>query len=91
MTVKIMQVKRNEGEVVLVIQYDHDSTMKTLDLDNKEIILRMKELKKLVGRALTLQDLKDVVVQIVNETRQGKAPLAERFPYETYIGVELEQ
>ena len=56
-----------------------------------EIIERLKTVKQVLGRNVTLQDAKDVIVAIVKQFRQAQSPLAERFDFTQYIGVDLEQ
>ncbi len=78
------------GETKITFQYDKDENIFTQTVDESEIIERMKELKKIVGRRLTQQDLKDVIIALINEIREGKSVLLEKFPYENLIGVDLE-
>ena len=89
--IRITQVQRSTGEVLLTFEYDIGLQTQSITIDNDEIIDRLKALKKLIGRTLNLTDLKNVTVTLINEIRQGKSELAERFPYESYIGVDLEQ
>jgi hypothetical protein len=39
---------------------------------------------------VTIQDAKNVIVTIINQLRQGKTSIAERFDFKPYIGVDLE-
>ncbi|MEM3383842.1 MAG: hypothetical protein QXF43_04180 [Nitrososphaerales archaeon] len=88
--IKITKVERTMGETKITFQYDKDENIFTQTVDESEIIERMKELKKIVGRRLTQQDLKDVIIALINEIREGKSVLLEKFPYENLIGVDLE-
>jgi hypothetical protein len=88
--IKITQVRRDLGDVYLTFQYDREGADFTVTLDAREIVERMKQLKQLIGRPLTLQDLRNVVVTMINEIRRGGQPLLETFRYEDYIGVDLE-
>lgn len=88
--IQIKQVQRDQGEVLLTFEYTDEGETKTVVVDNREIIKRMEKLKQLVGRSLELSDLQDVVVTLINEIREGRRPLLQRFPYEDYIGVDLE-
>ena len=87
--IKLTQVQRSTGDVYLTFQYDLEGQIKTVTIDAREIVDRTRSLKTLVGRALTTTDLKNIVVTMINEIRAGKQ-LLETFPYENYIGVDLE-
>ena len=88
--IKITKVNRSLGDVYLTFQYDKDGQIFTQEMDAREIVERMKALKSLIGRELTLTDLKDIIITLINEMREGKNPLLETFHYENYIGVDLE-
>jgi len=88
--IKIVSVTRNLGDVYITFQYDREGVDFTVTLDAREIVERMKQLKALIGRSLTLNDLRNVVVTMINEIREGRQPLLETFRYEDYIGVDLE-
>jgi len=88
--IKITQVQRTTGDVYIRLDYDQDGKTNTLTIDTREIVERLKQVRSLLGRPLTLTDLRQIVVTMVNEIRQGKQPLLEVFPYENYIGVDLE-
>jgi len=88
--IKLTQVQRSTGDVYLTFQYDLSGQVLTVVIDAKEIVDRLKLLRELVGRPLTATDMKNVVVAVINEIRAGKLPLVETFPYENYIGVNLE-
>ena len=88
--IKIIQVQRSTGDVYLTFQYNLGGQIKTIVVDTREIIERMKSLKVLVGRPLTLTDLKNIVITMINEIRVGKQPLLETFSYENYINIDLE-
>jgi len=88
--IKLTQVQRSTGDVYLTFQYDLSGQVQTVVIDAKELVDRLKLLRELVGRPLTTTDMKNVVVAVINEIRTGKLPLVETFPYENYIGVNLE-
>ena len=88
--IKIVNVTTLHGEVTLTIEYDLETETHTLTITESNLAERLKALKKLVGRQLTLQDMKDVLIQIVNEARADKQTLLERFDFEPYINVDLE-
>ena len=88
--IKIVQVNASSGEVVVRIQYDKDSQVFTVDVRKDELIERLKLVRKTLGRPLTLTDVKQVIVALVNEVRTGKSPIPEDFNYAEFIGVDLE-
>jgi hypothetical protein len=88
--IKITQVNTSSGEVVVRIQYDKDSQVFTVDVRKDELIERLKLVRKTLGRPLTLTDVKQVIVALVNEVRTGKSPIPEDFNYAEFIGVDLE-
>ena len=88
--IKITQVNTSSGEVVVRIQYDKDSQVFTVDVRKDELIERLKLVRKTLGRPLTLTDVKQVIVALVNEVRTGKSPIPEDFNYADFIGMDLE-
>jgi hypothetical protein len=88
--IKITQVNTSSGEVVVRIQYDKDSLVFAVDVRKDELIERLKLVRKTLGRPLTLTDVKQVIVALVNEVRTGKSPIPEDFNYAEFIGVDLE-
>lgn len=89
--IKLKQVKTELNKVILVFEADFpDGTIKTVEIDGAEIEERLKHVRNLLGRLLTLQDLKDVIKTIFKELREGKKPLTEKFDYSQFIDVDLE-
>jgi len=88
--ITITQVKRTEGQVVLTIEYTIGDGIAVLTVDAEQIVDRLKALRALLGRKSTLAEAKEVVVTLINEVRQGKQPLVEVVPWETFIGIDLE-
>jgi len=88
--IKITQVQRTTGDVYIRLEYDDDGKTLTVTVAAREIVERMKQVRSLLGRPLTLVDLRQVIVTMMSEIRQGKQPLLEVFLYEDYIGVDLE-
>ena len=88
--IKITQVNTSSGEVIVRIQYDKDSLVFTVDVRKDELIERLKLVRKTLGRPVTLTDVKQVIVALVNEVRTGKSPIPEDFNYADFIGVDLE-
>lgn len=93
MTVKITQVSTTGGEVILTIAYDNpkgSGTMFTYALRKQDLIDRLIQIRSLLGRALTLTDAQQALVEIINEVRQGQAGIPQDFNFTPYINVELE-
>ena len=88
--IKITQVNTSSGEVVVRIQYDKDSLVFTVDVRKDELIERLKLVRKTLGRPVTLADVKQVIVALINEVRTGKSPIPEDFNYADFIGTDLE-
>ncbi|MCW4045234.1 MAG: hypothetical protein NWE94_06935 [Candidatus Bathyarchaeota archaeon] len=93
MTIKITQVSATTGEVTLQIAFDNPAgsgAMSTFALKKQDLYDRLKSVRELLGRALTLQDAKQALVAVVNEVRAGKSTVPEDFNFASVIGVELE-
>ena len=88
--IKITQVNTSSGEVIIRIQYDKDSQVFTVDVRKDDLVERLKLVRKTLGRPVTLTDVKQATVALVNEVRAGKSPLPEDFNYADFIGVDLE-
>ena len=88
--IKITQVNTSSGEVIIRIQYDKDSQVFTVDVRKDDLGERLKLVRKTLGRPVTLADVKQATVALVNEVRAGKSPLPEDFNYADFIGVDLE-
>ncbi len=93
MTIKITQVSTTTGEVTLQIAYDNlvgKGELSTFTLKKQDLFERLKQIRELLGRPLTLQDAKQALVAIVNEVRAEKSSVPEDFDFTAFIGVELE-
>jgi hypothetical protein len=90
--IKLKQVLTVLGKGVLVFEADFpDGTVKDVQIDVSELEDRLKQLRELLGRGLTVADLKDVVKNVVNQIRSGAQPFPQKFDYTALIGVDLEQ
>jgi hypothetical protein len=90
--IKLTQVKTVLGETMLIFEADFpDKSVKTVQIPLAEIVDKLKTVKQILGRNLTLQDARDVIITIVNQLRQEQTPITERFDFTPYIGVDLEQ
>ena len=90
---KITQVATTTGEVTFTIAYDNPAgsgTMFTFTLKKQDLFERLKRIRELLGRQLTLQDAKLALLVIINELRSGKSGVPEDFNFAAVIDVELE-
>ena len=83
-------VSRSGGQVLLTIEYSTAAGAVIITVDAEQVVDRLKQLRDLVGRAPTLQEAQEVVVQLINELRAGRQPLVEVIPWEDFIGIDLE-
>jgi len=74
----------------LTLQYDRDGETFALTLNKTDLIERLKTVKQILGRPLTLQDAKLAIIKIINETRAGQKQLTEQFDFTQWIGTDLE-
>jgi len=89
--IKLTQVKTSLGSAVLVFSVDFpDATVRTVEVDASDVVDRLKKVKSLLGRSLTVDDLKAVIKQVIAELRQGQKPLMEKWSYADFVGVDLE-
>jgi hypothetical protein len=91
--IKITQVTVENGEINLTITYDMpDETTKTFKLNYLDLVERLKTVRQLLGRPLTVKDAKEALVAIVNQIRAGKKDLPESFlaALQSSVGVDLE-
>jgi hypothetical protein len=90
--IKLKQVMTVYGETTLIFDCDgFPEGTRTVQIPLMEIVERLKTVKQILGTNITLQDARSVIVTIVNQLRQQKSPLTERFDFTAYIGVNLEQ
>jgi hypothetical protein len=93
MTIKITQVTSSSGEVILTITYDNPAgsgKLSAFNLRKQDLADRLIQIRSLLGRALTLTDAQQALVEIINEVRRGRQGIPENFDFTPYIGVELE-
>jgi hypothetical protein len=91
--IKITQVIVENGEINLTITFDMpDETTKTFKLNYLDLVERLKTVRQLLGRPLTVKDAKEALVAIVNQVRAGKKDLPESFlaALQSSVGVDLE-
>jgi hypothetical protein len=88
--ITINAVTRNNGQVVLTIEYTTNNGNEIIDADAEQIVARLKKIRELLGRKPSLSEAQEVVVALIYEIRAGKEPLVDVIPWEDYIGVDLE-
>lgn len=88
--IKLKQIKTHHGVTYLLFEYDKGEEVLSTEIAERDVVERLKQLRGLVSRKVTLQDLKDVIVAMVGEVRRGKMTLPERFDYSNFIDVDLE-
>lgn len=88
--IKLKTVTTNMGDLVLTFEYTRETETVTAQINVWDVLERVKAAKKIFGRQLTLLDLKQIIVQMINELREGKTVLSETFDYSSFIGVDLE-
>lgn len=88
--IRLKQVTVEQGVTAFFFEYDLAAVTYEKKIDEREIVEKLKSLSALLGRKPTLQDLREIILQIVNEVRKGRQPFLERFDYSQFIGVDLE-
>jgi len=88
--IKLKQITTVYGVTYFIFEYDLGGELYQIEVSERDIIEKLKRVQDLLGRSPKLQDLKEVIVTIVNEVRQGRKPFLERFDYSQFVGVDLE-
>jgi hypothetical protein len=88
--IKLKQVQTSLGDAYLTFEYDKESIVNTVTINKHDIVDRLKTVKQNLGRPLSIQDAKLVIIRLINELREGKTPLSEDFDYSQFIGVNIE-
>jgi hypothetical protein len=92
--IRLRQVATVYGETTLIFDVDAlapDGSVTEVRIPAADLEERLRELKRLLGRDLTLSDLRDIIVALVNQIREGRKPLTERFDFAELVGVDFEQ
>lgn len=90
--IRLTLVEMRNGETTLVFQADgFPNGTETVEIPLTDVVERLKTVKQILGGSVTIQDAKNVIVTIINQLRQGKTSIAERFDFKPYIGVDIEQ
>lgn len=88
--IKLKQIQTNLGDAYLTFEYDKEGITSTVTINKRDVVSRLLTVKQNLGRALTLQDAKLIIIRLINELREGKTPLSEDFDYSQFIGVDIE-
>jgi hypothetical protein len=88
--IKLKQVQTSLGDAYLTFEYDKEGVVNTVTINKRDIVNRLLTVKQSLGRTLTIQDAKLVIIRLINELREGKTPLSEDFDYSQFIGVDIE-
>ncbi len=88
--IRLEQITTENAEIILLFEYDQDDQVYTVKLSYDDIRERLKRIKDFLGRSLTIQDVKLIIIKIINEIRANQIPLLERFDLSQFIGVDLE-
>lgn len=88
--IRLKQITTENAEIILLFEYDQDDQVHTVKLSYDDIRERLKRIKDFLGRSLTIQDVKLIIIKIINEIRANQIPLLERFDLSQFIGVDLE-
>jgi len=79
------------GETIVRVEADFpDASVRLVDLDYAEIEDRLRQVRLLLGREPTEQDLIDVIRAMVNRMREGKLPVSRPIQLEQLIGLDIE-
>jgi len=88
--IKITQIDVAHGDVKLTVQFSDGTLTRTEIIRLQDLIDKLKIIREILGRPLKLQDVKEVLISIVNEFRAGKQSIPEQFDLAAWIGVDLE-
>jgi hypothetical protein len=88
--IRLKQITTENAEIILLFEYDQDDQVYTVKLSYDDIRERLKRIKDFLGRSLTIQDVKLIIIKVINEIRANQIPLLERFDLSQFIGVDLE-
>jgi len=90
--IRVKQILTRTERTILRVEADFpDASVRLVDLDYAEIEDRLRQVRLLLGREPTEQDLIDVIRAIVNKMREGKLPISRSFQLEQLIGLDIEE
>ncbi|MEM2568172.1 MAG: hypothetical protein QXH20_06875 [Candidatus Bathyarchaeia archaeon] len=89
--IRLKQVSTVYGEATLIFEADgFPEGIREVKIPLAEVVERLKTVKQVLGRQVTLQDARLAIIKIVNDLRQTQTPIPERFDFTPYIGKDLE-
>ncbi len=88
--IKLRQITITHGEAQFIFDYDLEGKTFSIIMNKRDLNEKLKALRDLLGRDLTLQDLKDVIKSIITQIRKEEQPFQQDFNYSELIGVDLE-
>ncbi|MCP8308672.1 MAG: hypothetical protein H3Z53_09325 [archaeon] len=88
--IELRQITVTHGETQFVFDYDLEGKTISIIINKRDLNEKLKALRDLLGRDLTLQDLKDVIKSVITQIRKGETPFQQDFDYSELIGVDLE-
>jgi len=88
--IKLTSVSTDSHGTVLTFLFNGNGEDQSVSFLLADVLERLKTVKQKLGRSMTLLDMKLVIIQIINEVRDGKSSLSERFDLSQFIGVDLE-
>jgi len=86
----LKQIATEHGITYFMFEYDLDGKVFQIIIQEREIIEKLKQVHGLLGRKPSLQDLKEIIVQMINEVRKGRKPFLEAYDYSKFININLE-
>ena len=88
--IKLKQITTGLGRCYFMFHYDYEKETFVTKIKCGEVIRRLKLLRKQTGQPITLQNVKQIIIEIINELRDDQRPLPETFDLTPYINVDLE-
>ena len=89
--ITIKQVTMKHGKGFLLMEYDVEGEVKQAVIDIDDVVERLLEFRRLVGRKPTKQEAIDVIVAMVKDIRRRQETLFRPvFDFDKLIGVDLE-
>jgi len=88
--IRLTSVSTDSHGTVLTFLFDRNGEDQSISFLLSDVLERLKIVKKNLGRPVVLADAKLVIIQIINEVRDGKSCLSERFDLSQFVGVDLE-
>ena len=89
--IKLKEIVMRHGETTLIFEADgFPSGIREIAIPLSEVIERMKSFSALIGRKPSLQEVKEMIIVLVNELRRQREPFVKRYDFSAWIGVDLE-